>query len=141
MVQIARQDDQDEKSTTQEGGAYTGGDLADDLAERTFSRRGWRLILHLIRGRGRGLGVGVAVGLAWTAAKVSTGLLVRNAVDQGIIADDAGALRRWALILGCVAVASATFTGLRRWFAFRGARSAQARLRYPAVAPRHRRPL
>ncbi|HEY2999771.1 MAG TPA: ABC transporter ATP-binding protein [Acidimicrobiales bacterium] len=129
MVQIARQDDQDEKSTTQEGGAYTGGDLADDLAERTFSRRGWRLILQLIRERRRGIAVGVAVGLAWTAAKVSTGLLVRNAVDQGIIADDAGALRRWALILGCVAVASATFTGLRRWFAFREARWVEADLR------------
>ena len=70
----------------------------------------------------------LAVGLCWTAAKVSTGILVRNAVDQGIIADDTGALRRWSLILGAVAVASATFTGLRRYIAFREARWVEADL-------------
>ena len=56
-------------------------------------------------------------------------ILVRNAVDQGIIADDTGALRRWSLILGAVAVASATFTGLRRYIAFREARWVEAHLR------------
>ena len=106
----------------------------DDIAttgtqDRTFSKRGWRLILKLTRQRRAGIALGVAVGLAWTAAKVSTGLLVRNAVDEGIIADDPGALRTWSVILGCVAVASATFTGLRRYIAFREARWVEAHLR------------
>jgi len=109
-------------------------DTTDDVAtdgtqDRTFSRRGWRLILKLTRQRRAGIALGVAVGLAWTAAKVSTGVLVRNAVDQGIIADDPGALRRWSLTLACVAVASALFTGLRRYIAFREARWVEAHLR------------
>ena len=110
-------------------------DVADDTAgtdgtdDRTFSRQGWRLILRLTRERRAGIALGVLVGLCWTAAKVSTGILVRNAVDQGIIADDPGALRRWSLTLGVVAIASATFTGLRRYVAFREARWIEAHLR------------
>ena len=116
-----------------DGARDTGaGALAADTAldaTRTFSRRGWQLILRLTRQRRSGIALGVAVGLAWTAAKVSTGLLVRNAVDQGIIADEPGALLKWSLILGGVAIASATFTGLRRYVAFREARWVEAHLR------------
>ena len=71
----------------------------------------------------------MTVGLLWTAAKVSTGVIVREAVDKGIIADDTAALRRWSIVLGVVAVCSATFTGLRRYFAFREARWVEASLR------------
>jgi ATP-binding cassette, subfamily B, bacterial len=118
------------RSTDTTGDDKTGttGTLGGD-EQRTFSSRGWRLILELTRLRRGGIALGVSVGLAWTAAKVSTGLLVRNAVDQGIIADDTGALRRWCLILGAVAIASATFTGLRRYVAFREARWVEAHLR------------
>jgi ATP-binding cassette subfamily B protein len=103
--------------------------MASDTGQRTFSRRGWRLILQVTHERRRGIALGVFVGLCWTAAKVSTGLLVRAAVDQGIVEDVPGALLRWSLILGCVAVASATFTGLRRYVAFREARWVEASLR------------
>jgi ATP-binding cassette subfamily B protein len=73
--------------------------------------------------------LGVATGLAWTAAKVSTGLIVKTAVDQGIQSDDTGALLRWSITLGVVALFSATFTGLRRYLAFREARWIEADLR------------
>ena len=102
---------------------------SEDTSQRTFSRRGWQLIGQLTRERRRGIALGVLVGLCWTAAKVSTGLLVRNAVDQGIVDDVPGALRKWTMILGCVAIASATFTGLRRYVAFREARWVEASLR------------
>jgi ATP-binding cassette subfamily B protein len=118
---------------TEDGQDTKPGDVfgadTDGGEERTFSRRGWRLILKLTRERRAGIALGVGVGLAWTAAKVSTGVLVRNAVDQGIVADDSGALLHWSLILGCVAIASATFTGMRRYVAFREARWVEARLR------------
>ena len=121
------------ESATAADGATAGGAevlaVDPDDATRTFSRRGWQLILRLTRQRRRGIGLGVGVGLAWTAAKVSTGLIVRNAVDQGIIDDEPGALLKWSLILGCVAIASATFTGLRRYVAFREARWVEAHLR------------
>jgi ATP-binding cassette subfamily B protein len=95
----------------------------------TSSRTGWRLILRSVRARRSGLILGVATGLAWTAAKVSTGLIVKTAVDRGIESDDMGALFRWSALLGIVAVFSATFTGLRRYVAFREARWIEADLR------------
>jgi ATP-binding cassette subfamily B protein len=96
---------------------------------RTGSRRGWRLILRSVRARRAGLILGVATGLAWTAAKVSTGLIVKSAVDRGIESNDMTALVRWSAALGIVAVFSATFTGLRRYMAFREARWIEADLR------------
>jgi ATP-binding cassette subfamily B protein len=93
------------------------------------SRTGWRLILQSVRARRAGLILGVSTGLAWTAAKVSTGLIVKTAVDRGIESNDMGALVRWSLTLGVVAVFSATFTGLRRYLAFREARWIEADLR------------
>jgi ATP-binding cassette subfamily B protein len=71
----------------------------------------------------------VFAGLAWTSAKVSTGLLVRQAIDKGIEADDAHALWRWTLLLGLVAVISALFTGTRRYLAFHAGRWIEADLR------------
>ena len=68
------------------------------------SRRGWRLILRSVRARRAGLILGVATGLAWTAAKVSTGLIVKTAVDRGIESNDTGALVRWSVTLGIVAL-------------------------------------
>jgi ATP-binding cassette, subfamily B, bacterial len=96
---------------------------------RSGSRRGWRLILRSVRARRAGLILGVATGLAWTAAKVSTGLIVKTAVDRGIESNDMAALVRWSVALGIVAVFSATFTGLRRYMAFREARWIEADLR------------
>jgi ATP-binding cassette, subfamily B, bacterial len=105
------------------GTGLTGGQDASD------AQRGWRLILRVAGERKAGLAVGVLCGLIWTGAKVSTGLIVRNAVDDGILADDADALRRWSIVLGLVAVVSAAFTGLRRYSAFREARWVEASLR------------
>ena len=106
------------------------------MAERTGRGRpdsttpaGWSLIRAAVREQRVGIGVAVAAGLLWTAAKVSTGLLVKHAIDDGIKADDPDALRTWSLILGGVAVASAVFTGLRRYQAFRVARWVETDLR------------
>src|SRR5215475_5289458 len=85
-------------------------------------RAGWRLMGASVRHRWRGVALGVFTGLVWTSAKVSTGWLVGRAVDRGIESDDTSALLHWSLILACVAVVSATFTGLRRYMAFREAR-------------------
>jgi ATP-binding cassette subfamily B protein len=90
---------------------------------------GWRLIVRAMRQRRAGITLGVTTGLIWTAAKVSTGVIVGQAVDRGIEADDTNALVRWSILLGVVAVVSATFTGLRRWFAFREARWIELDLR------------
>src|SRR5690606_22566521 len=90
---------------------------------------GWSLILEAVRARRAGILLGVLVGLGWTAGKVSVGVLVQRAVDRGIEADDMGALRVWALALAGAALIVGSFTGLRRYLAFREARWIEADLR------------
>jgi ATP-binding cassette subfamily B protein len=86
-------------------------------------------MLRAARQRWAGITLGVTTGLIWTGAKVSTGVIVGRAVDRGIESDDMDALLRWSILLGVVAVVSAMFTGLRRWFAFREARWIELDLR------------
>ena len=90
---------------------------------------GWPLIRATVRQQRVGIGIAVAAGLLWTAAKVSTGLIVKQAIDHGIKADNTDALRQWSILLGCVAIGSALFTGLRRYQAFQTARQVETDLR------------
>ena len=90
---------------------------------------GWGLIVESCRARRTGIVLGVLAGLGWTAGKVSVGLLVQRAVDRGIEADDMGALRRWALVIAGAALVVGTFTGIRRYLAFREARWIETDLR------------
>jgi ATP-binding cassette subfamily B protein len=71
----------------------------------------------------------VLVGLCWTAGKVAVPLLVRTAIDEGIVADDRSALLWWSLAIAVAGVVAATFTGLRRFLAFRESRWAETTLR------------
>jgi ATP-binding cassette, subfamily B, bacterial len=90
---------------------------------------GWRLIVRACRQRRAGILLGVGLGLGWTAGKVSVGLLVQRAIDRGIEADDMDALRHWALVIAGAAIVVGTFTGLRRYIAFREARWIETDLR------------
>lgn len=90
---------------------------------------GARLIRSLLRRQWRGVAAGVLVGLAWTAAKVSVPLLVKNAIDRGIDPYDGAALLRWTALIVAVGVVAAVFTGLRRYLAFRESRWAETDLR------------
>jgi ATP-binding cassette subfamily B protein len=90
---------------------------------------GWSLILASCRQRRVGIALGVLVGLGWTIGKVSVGLLVAGAVDHGIESDDMGSLRSWALLIAVAAVVVGTFTGIRRYLAFREARWIESDLR------------
>ncbi len=76
-----------------------------------------------------GVTVGVLVGLTWTAAKVSVPLLVRAAIDHGIEADDTASLVRWSVAIAIVGLVQGTFTGLRRYSAFKVARWVETELR------------
>ena len=90
---------------------------------------GWDLILASCRVRRTGIALGVLAGLGWTTGKVSVGLLVQRAVDRGIESDDMGSLRMWALLIVGAALVVGTFTGLRRYLAFREARWIETDLR------------
>jgi ATP-binding cassette subfamily B protein len=87
------------------------------------------LVRTQLRLRWKGLLLGVSVGLVWTVAKVSVPTLVKWAIDRGIETGDQAAIRRWAGAIAIAGVVSASFTGLRRFVAFREARYAEADLR------------
>ena len=93
------------------------------------SRDGWRLIGETMRAQWKGVTAGVVVGLLWTVGKVAAPLLVRTAIDKGIVADDSQALLIWSLAIAGAGVIAAIFTGLRRYWAFRESRWAEAVLR------------
>ncbi|HVX16817.1 MAG TPA: ABC transporter ATP-binding protein [Acidimicrobiales bacterium] len=91
--------------------------------------RGWRLLRDQCRRQRGGLALGIAAGLIWTAAKVSVPKLVESAIDHGIGKSDTHAIWKWAIIIAIAGLFSGTFTGLRRYFAFREARWSEAELR------------
>jgi len=93
------------------------------------SRDGWRLIRDTLRDQRRGIAIGVVVGLAWTVGRVTAPLMVSLAIDRGIVADDMTALLWWSIAVAGAGLVAATFTGLRRWFAFRESRWAETKLR------------
>jgi ATP-binding cassette subfamily B protein len=93
------------------------------------SRNGWRLIGRTLRRQWVGLFVGIVVGLCWTAAKVSVPYLIKEAIDNGIEAGDVDAIIGWSVVIGVAGLIAALFTGLRRYWAFRESRWAEADLR------------
>ena len=100
--------------------------LVDDSRS---SRDGWKLIADTMRAQWKGITAGVVVGLLWTVGKVAAPLLVRTAIDRGIVGDDSGALLVWSLAIAGAGVVAATFTGLRRYLAFRESRWSETVLR------------
>ena len=92
-------------------------------------REGWQLIRSQLWTQRRGIAFGAFVALAWTAAKVSVPALVALAIDEGITPKDKGAIDHYALLIALAGVFVATFTGLRRYSAFREARKTEAVLR------------
>jgi len=76
-----------------------------------------------------GITAGIVVGLIWTAGKVSVPELLSHAIDRGINRGNQSAILRWALLIAAAGVLSATFTGFRRYLAFREARLLEAELR------------
>jgi ATP-binding cassette subfamily B protein len=99
---------------------------ADDARS---NRDGWALIRATLRAQRRGIALGVMVGLLWTAGKVTAPLLVKVAIDRGIVDDNRAALVGWSLAIAGAGVVAATFTGLRRYLAFRESRWAETALR------------
>ncbi len=99
------------------------------VIEGTDTRAGWRLIAETLRPRRAGVIAGVVVGLLWSLTKVSIGLLLRQAVDKGIEADEMSPLLFWSVAIALVGCVSGVLTGLRRYLAFKEARLVEKRLR------------
>ncbi len=92
-------------------------------------RGGWSLIRDLLRARSGWVAVGVATGLVWALARVSVPYLVMQAIDRGITGRDVAALARWTAAAAAAGLVASLCAGLRRFFAFREGRMAEATLR------------
>ena len=92
-------------------------------------RGGWSLIRDLLGARVGWVAVGVSTGLLWAMARVAVPYRVMQAIDRGIIHEDLGALVRWTAAAAGVGFLAALCAGLRRFFAFREGRIAEATLR------------
>lgn len=103
--------------------------MAGIEGDLTNSRAGWRLIGDTLRPRRAGVVAGVIVGLLWSLSKVSIGILLQRAVDDGIEADDLSRLTYWAVAIAVVGCVSGVLTGTRRYLAFKEARLVEKRLR------------
>ncbi|MGI8756149.1 MAG: ABC transporter transmembrane domain-containing protein, partial [Acidimicrobiales bacterium] len=98
------------------------------VAEATAAD-GWRLIGRQMRIQRWGIAAGVGAGLVWTAAKVSVPKLVQLAIDRGIQPKDRHQITHYALLIAGAGLVVASFTGVRRYSAFREARRTEAVLR------------
>jgi ATP-binding cassette subfamily B protein len=105
------------------------GALASSPAtEEGQGRPGFRLIRQVLWEQRLGVFLGVASGLMWTAGKIAVPALVRQAIDRGL-RGGGNAHVRWALMIAAAGALAATFTGMRRYMAFREGRRAEATLR------------
>ena len=82
---------------------------------------GWHLLIDALRPQRVGLLLGMLVALGWTAARVAVPRLVQLGIDRSIQGDDP--LWRWAILVALAGAVSGLFLGLRRYVAFRNARS------------------
>ena len=96
-------------------------------ATPTDRRAAWRPLLVLLRRQWRGLALAIAVGLCWTVGKVAIPQLTRFAIDRSI--EGSQSAWGWAFLIALAGVVTGTFTALRRFLAFREARSSEAHLR------------
>jgi ATP-binding cassette subfamily B protein len=96
-------------------------------ADPTRKRSGWPLLRGILRQQRRGLIAGMVVGLLWSAGKVTVPRLTRVAVDRGVIGG--GSLWFWSGLIAIAAVIAGTFSGWRRWLAFRESRYTETLLR------------
>src|SRR5689334_9440280 len=83
----------------------------------------------VLRPRWFAVTAGIVTGTIWTAAKVVIPLLVKAAIDNGVVPDDMGALRRWVIVIALLGLVQGLFTGLRRYSAFMISRAAEMDMR------------
>ena len=97
-----------------------------DPADR---RPGWKLLLASIKPHRNSIILGVTAGFIWTAAKISVPKLTQQGIDHGVIANEDGALLKWALAILAAGLVSAIAMGFRRYQAFGTAWKAETELR------------
>jgi ATP-binding cassette subfamily B protein len=94
------------------------------------SRAGaWRLVGRAYRREGRYIVAGIAAGLLWQAVAILSPLLIAQAIDDGIRAEDRRALLVWCAGLAALGLVEAACWGLRHLLAVRNGMRTDASVR------------
>jgi ATP-binding cassette subfamily B protein len=100
------------------------------MREQDAQRRAaWRFVRAIVRSQRAGV-VGAALsGLLWQAGAVAAPLMVKNAVDRGVLQRDHGALLVWLGFLLAVGLLEMTAGAIRHVYAIRNRSRSDARVR------------
>jgi ATP-binding cassette, subfamily B, bacterial len=92
-------------------------------------RAAWRFVRAVVRSQSRGVAGAVAAGLLWQTGAVAAPLIVKYAIDHGIVTRDHDALVVWLLALLGVGLLEVVAGGLRHIYAIRNRSGSDARVR------------
>ena len=94
-------------------------------------RRGaaWRFVREVVRSQSGGVAGAVTSGLFWQAGAVAAPLVVKYAIDNGVVTKDHHALTIWLLVLLGVGLLEVVAGGLRHIYAIRNRSQSDARVR------------
>src|SRR5436305_6263566 len=92
-------------------------------------RAAWRFVRAVIRSQWHGVIGAAASGVLWQVAAVAAPLMVKYAIDHGVLARDRHALLIWLGALLAVARLEMTAGAVRRVYAIRNRSRADARVR------------
>src|SRR6186997_1081837 len=96
-----------------------------------MARRGsaWRFLRAVIRSQSGGVAGAVTSGLLWQAGAVAAPLVVKYAIDHGIVTHDHHALLIWLLVLLAVGMLEVVAGAFRHLYAIRNRANSDARVR------------
>src|SRR5436190_14290806 len=92
-------------------------------------RAAWRFVHAVIREQAGGVAGAVASGLLWQTGAVAAPLIVKYAIDHGVVAQDRHSLLIWLAALLGVGLLEVVAGGLRHIFAIRNRSAADRRVR------------
>ena len=100
------------------------------MGEREAARgSAWRFVREVVRSQSGGVAGAVTSGLFWQAGAVAAPLVVKYAIDNGVVTKDHHALVVWLLVLLGVGLLEVVAGGLRHIYAIRNRSQSDARVR------------
>ena len=92
-------------------------------------RAAWRFVRAVVRSQAGGVAGAVMSGLLWQTGAISAPLIVKYAIDHGIVLQDRHALLVWLLALLGVGLLEVVAGGMRHIYAIRNRSATDARVR------------
>jgi ATP-binding cassette subfamily B protein len=100
--------------------------MGDEEARRASA---WRFVRAIVRAQSYGVSGAVLSGLLWQTGAVAAPLVVKYAIDHGIVPHDHEALRLWLIVLGVVGLLEVCAGAFRHLYAIRNRAHTDARVR------------